>query len=83
MTSVKVYTSGYCAFCQAAKNFLDDKGIPYEEIYISSPQEKAELYKKTGHMSVPQIFINDEMIGGFQDLQRLDLSGELEKKLAS
>ncbi len=81
MPQVKVYTTDFCPFCVAAKRLLEGKGVSFEEIKISSMEEKQELYAKTGHQTVPQIFINEEMIGGFQELRALEESGELTTKL--
>ena len=82
MAKVKIYTTGYCPYCDAAKSFLQAKEIPYEEIDVSSPDERMVLKKRTGWMTVPQIFINDQLIGGYQELVALEQAGELKKKLS-
>ncbi len=80
--SVKIYTTNWCPYCKNAKALLNNKNISYEEINIEEKNmSREELSKITGGMSVPQIVINDEAIGGYDNLWALDQSGELEKKL--
>ena len=63
---------------------LDQRGIAYEEIDVTGdPDGRAWLVKTTGLRTVPQIFIGDDPIGGFDELRALDMSGELQKKLAA
>jgi glutaredoxin 3 len=81
MPQVTVYTTDYCPFCEAAKGFLKRKNIPFEEIDVTDGEKKAELKAKTGWRTVPQIFIDGELIGGFQELMAWDASGDLEKRL--
>ena len=80
--SVKIYTTSWCPYCRNAKSLLDKKSISYEEINIEEKGiSREDLSKITGGMSVPQIVINDEAIGGYDNLSALDQSGELDKKL--
>lgn len=81
---ITVYTKSFCPFCVRAKNLLKNKGLDFEEISVEGNDALyAELKSKTGHLTVPQIFINDQMIGGFTDLDRLNQTGELDALLAS
>lgn len=79
---VVIYSKSHCPYCDRAKALFKNKGVAYEEIMVD---EKPELYKKlkeeTGLLTVPQIFINDELIGGFTDLAALDREGELDPLL--
>lgn len=70
MKKVVVYTTGYCPYCHAAKKFLASKNVPYEEIDVSDDdQMRAKLVKMTGgRETVPQIFADDKLIGGYDDL---------------
>jgi glutaredoxin 3 len=78
-----MYTTLICPYCIRAKMLLKSKGVAFEEIDVSRDDEKREwLVKVTGRRTVPQIFINDEAIGGFDDMRALDIAGELDKKLA-
>ena len=83
MKPVVVYTTDYCAFCTAAKTLLKAKSIPFQEIDVTKDQVlRQEIVRRTGRRTVPQIFIGDEPIGGFTELRTLEVSGELEEKLA-
>lgn len=83
MARVRMFTTLICPYCIRAKMLLKAKGVPYEEIDVSGDHEAREwLVKETGRRTVPQIFINDESIGGFDEMRALDLAGELDKKLS-
>ena len=80
---VRMYTTLICPYCIRAKMLLKAKDVRWEEIDVSGDHEaRAWLVKTTGLRTVPQIFINDESIGGFHELRALDRAGELDKKLA-
>ena len=80
--NVKIYTTTWCPYCRNAKMLLDNKNVSYEEINIEEKgMSREDLSKITGGMSVPQIVINNESIGGYDNLWALDQSGELDKKL--
>lgn len=83
MKKITLYSTRTCGFCRAAKNLLDDKGISYIEIDISSdPELRGQMMTKAnGSRTVPQIFINDAHLGGFSDLYSLQRSGTLDKLL--
>jgi glutaredoxin 3 len=77
-----MYTTLICPYCIRAKMLLKAKGVAFEEINVSGDHEKrAWLVQTTGRRTVPQIFINDESIGGFDEMRALDVAGELDKKL--
>ncbi len=82
MPKITIYTTDYCPFCDAAKALLERKGIPFEEIDVTDDDAKFALKKKTGWRTVPQIFIGDEMIGGYQELAEMESNGELSRRLA-
>ena len=79
--NVKVYSTTVCPYCVRAKQLLERKGIAYTEINLSNeaPEVRVELMEKTRHRTVPQIFINDEFIGGFDQLYKLDREGKLDQ----
>jgi len=84
MKPVRVYTTLVCPYCIRAKLLLRERGIAFEEIDVTGDHDKRTwLVEKTGRRTVPQIFIGDEAIGGFDDLRELDRTGELGKKLAA
>lgn len=79
---VRVYTTLICPYCIRAKALLKSRGIPFEEIDVTGDvATRTWLVRETGRRTVPQIFIGDEPIGGFDELRGLDRSGELDKKL--
>lgn len=84
MAKVIMYTTGICPFCTRAKMLLDKKGATYEEINLTQHPEQREemLQKANGQRTVPQIFINDQHIGGCDDLYELDLDDALDPLLA-
>ncbi len=66
MTKIVVYSTPACPYCTMIKNFLNEKGIEFEEIDVSVNYEAAkEMIGKSGHMGVPQIEINGKIIVGF------------------
>lgn len=82
MTKIKIYSKTSCPACVTAKVLLDKKGVQYEEIILDNkPEEIQELIAKTGMRTVPQIFINDELIGGCSDLIDLDKQKKLDPLL--
>jgi glutaredoxin 3 len=84
MNSVRMYSTMICPYCIRAKLLLKARGIPYEDIDVTGDsQARKWLVEATGRRTVPQIFIGDEPIGGFDELSRLDRSGELQQKLAA
>jgi glutaredoxin 3 len=76
---VEIYVSGYCVFCVRAKLLLDELDISYSETRVDGDVQarQAMTERARGRHSVPQIFINNEAIGGFYDLLQLEQSGEL------
>lgn len=84
MTKVIIYSKENCPYCDWAKQLLDSKKISYQEIRIDlDPDKRAEMERLSGRRTVPQIFINDKSIGGFDDLSALATSGQLEHLLKS
>lgn len=84
MPLVTIYTKSWCSYCAAAKELLSGKGVAFEEIEITGREaEKAQMVERAGgRTSVPQIFIGERHIGGFDDLNALDRKGELDPLLA-
>jgi len=78
MSRVTVYTTEPCGFCRTAKALLAARRIPYEEINLSKdPEGRAKLAELTGMMTFPQVVIDGESIGGYQELVRADRAGAL------
>lgn len=82
MANIIVYSKNYCPFCDRAKNLLNRKGAAFEERNIDgNAEELKKLMEKTGMRTLPQIFINDNLIGGFDDMNALDKLGKLDPLL--
>lgn len=82
MPRVIIYTTHYCPYCLGAKALLRSKGVEFEEIDISDdPARRAEMERLSGRRTVPQIFIDGDPIGGFDEVRRLDALGELDRWL--
>ncbi len=84
MTSVTLYTTPFCGYCMAAKRLLSQKGAAYQEIDVAAdPGRRAEMTQRAfGRRTVPQIFIGEKHIGGFDDMSALDRAGQLDHLLA-
>ena len=79
---VTMYGTRSCPFCVAARSLLQAKGVQWDEVLIDAqPDRRAEMIDKTQRHTVPQIFIGDHHVGGFDDLQALDQAGRLEALL--
>jgi len=82
MQKIIMYATSYCPFCVAARSLLASKGATWEEIAVDAdPNKKEQMMARSGRHTVPQIFIGDQHIGGFDDLQALDLAGKLDPLL--
>lgn len=84
MPKVVIYTRDWCGYCDAALRLLKSKNVPFEEINLTGKQvEREDLIEMSGgSTTVPQIFIDDEHIGGCDDLYALDRAGKLDPLLA-
>lgn len=75
---VTVYTTERCARCVRAKALLTRRGIPYKEVDLAKdPDGRAQLQRRTGMMTFPQIVIGDQTLGGYDDLLAADQAGRL------
>jgi glutaredoxin 3 len=82
MPRIVVYSSDWCPYCSRAKALLAKKGAAFEEIRVDGqPQLRAEMTKKAGRTSVPQIWIDDLHVGGCDDLYALERAGKLDPLL--
>jgi glutaredoxin 3 len=81
MKNITVYTGPMCPYCDAAKRLLNKKNIPFKEINIALEEGKMEemLKKSNGMKTIPQIFIENSHIGGYDELRALENKGELDK----
>jgi len=81
--NIEIYCSHFCGYCHRAKSLLENKGIPYQEISVDNqPELREQMVSRSGGVtSVPQIFIDEEHIGGCDDLYALETQGLLDEKL--
>ena len=80
---ITVYSSAMCGYCVAAKNFLKSKGLGWHEIRVDlHPEERTRMVARTGRTTVPQIFVGDTHVGGYDDMMALHRAGGFEPLLA-
>lgn len=83
MSKITLYTTKICPYCVRAKHLLQRKGVSFEEIRIDRDREQMRIMmERSRRYTVPQIFINDHHIGGFDDMAALEARGELDPLLA-
>jgi len=83
MSAVKMYTTAMCPFCQMAERLLTSKGVAaLEKIRVDlEPARRAEMMERTGRRTVPQIYIGETHVGGYDELAALDRAGKLDELL--
>lgn len=83
MKKIEIYTWSWCPYCIAAKSLLKKKNQTYTEYDATEDTVAAEMRERAGRTSVPQIFIDGQHIGGYDDIKALDAAGELDGLLNS
>jgi len=84
MAEIVVYTTTPCPYCTAVKRLLAERGLPFAEINLAKdPEGRAELAKRTGMRTFPQVLVNGRLIGGYEETRAALLSGELDELLAA
>ncbi|MFQ5787865.1 MAG: glutaredoxin 3, partial [Thermodesulfobacteriota bacterium] len=82
MANIEIYTKDWCPYCAKAKALLKSKGLSYKELDVTTAHDlQQEMIERSGRRTVPQIFIDGESIGGYDDLANLNATGELDRKL--
>lgn len=80
---VVMYTTSWCPYCTRARRLFQEKGVPFREIDVEHVQgAREEMQARSGRNTVPQIFIGELHLGGFDDTRALDQKGELDRLLA-
>jgi glutaredoxin 3 len=80
---VVMYTTGWCPYCMRARQLFEAKGVPFTEINVDEVEgARAEMQARSGRTSVPQIFVGDRHLGGYDDTRALDQRGELDPLLS-
>lgn len=83
MAKIEIYTTPTCPYCYAAKSLLNQKGADYTEITVLDPDLRAAMTQRAnGRRTVPQIFIGETHVGGYDDMAALDRAGGLDPLLA-
>jgi glutaredoxin 3 len=83
MKTVEIYTTQTCPYCTAAKALLRDRGVPYTEVDATDPDRRMAMVERAnGRRTVPQIFIGETHVGGYDDMAALDRHGELDALLS-
>ncbi|HUR39606.1 MAG TPA: glutaredoxin 3 [Verrucomicrobiae bacterium] len=83
MSKLLMYTTKWCPFCVMAKRLLATKGVDVEEVPVDTdPARRAEMMQRSGRRTVPQIFVDERHLGGFDDIAALEHKGELDPLLA-
>jgi glutaredoxin 3 len=81
---VLMYTTAMCPYCQMAERLLRAKGVDVEKVRVDlEPARRVEMMEKTGRRTVPQIYVGDTHVGGYDDLAALDRAGKLDPLLGS
>ncbi len=84
MPEILIYTTNICPYCMMAKRLLDKKGLTYTEINVDAePGLREEMMQKTNRRTVPQIYIGDYHVGGFDELHALDQQKKLDDLLTA
>ncbi len=79
MKPIRIYTTKICPYCISAKRLLEARKLSYEEVNVSDPKARVELSEKSGMRTVPVIYIGEELVGGFTELDALDKAGRLKE----
>ena len=81
--AVVMYTTSWCPYCTRARELFETKGVPFTEIDVDAVEgAREEMQRRSGRTSVPQIFVGERHLGGFDDTRALDVRGELDPLLA-
>jgi glutaredoxin 3 len=82
IASVKMYATRFCPYCMRARSLLSQKGVPFEDISVDAdPALRAQMMAESGRHTVPQIWVGDTHVGGFDELWTLEQRGELDALL--
>ena len=82
MAAVLMYSTGVCPYCVMAERLFVSKGVTIEKVRVDlEPARRAEMMERTGRRTVPQIYIGETHVGGYDDLAALDQAGKLDELL--
>ena len=84
MAKVLMYSTGVCPFCLMAERLLKSKGVEIEKVRVDlEPERRQEMMQRTGRRTVPQIYVGERHVGGYDDLAALDRAGGLDPLLGN
>jgi len=79
MTDVQIYATAICPYCVRARHLLERKGVAYQEIRVDRDRDQLKvMIRRSNRTTVPQVFIGEHHIGGFDDMAELDQAGKLD-----
>jgi glutaredoxin 3 len=79
-TQIKMYSTRYCPYCMGARSLLESKKLAYEDVAVDGNSElRREMIERSGRHTVPQIWVGDHHIGGFDELNSLERRGQLDE----
>ena len=79
---ITMYSTAVCPYCVRAERLLESKGVAVQKIRVDlDPEERIKMMERTGRRTVPQIYVGDTHVGGFDDLYALDQAGKLDPLL--
>ncbi len=82
MSKVRMYSTGVCPFCRMAERLLLSKGVAIDKIRVDlEPEKLVEMMEKTGRRTVPQIYVGETHVGGYEELAAMELAGRLDEML--
>jgi glutaredoxin 3 len=82
MPKVVMYATAWCPYCQMAERLLEEKGVAFEKIRVDlEPQRRVEMFERTRRRTVPQIYVGEHHVGGYDELSALDRAGRLDPLL--
>jgi glutaredoxin 3 len=84
MSKITVYTTEPCSFCSRVKGLLTARGLEFQEVNLTKdPAGRVELARRTGMMSFPQVLVDDQLLGGYTEVQQAADDGRLDELLAA
>lgn len=83
-TQVVMYSTRFCPYCMRARALLDGKGVSYTDIGVDGrPEVRAQMIERSGRHTVPQIWIGEQHVGGYDDIALLERQGRLDQLLST
>ena len=83
MAEIVMYATSWCPYCAMAKRLLEQKGVAFREIDVEvEAGGRGEMMERSGRRTVPQVFVGDHHVGGYDDMAALEARGELDAVLA-